>query len=120
MYKKTWNRDKEHYMKSDKILELARQSKNRGHEYEQKEMLKSDLLGYFFTILVGLFLFFFEYFSIKSVNLSLAALCMTATGVQTFYKGIKFKKTYTILLGIITMLLAIIFIIFSIIQVLSK
>ncbi len=106
-------------MKPEKILELAQKNKDRGNEYENRESTRSELLGYLVTILVGTFLFFLEYFIKDSVNLSLSALCMTATGVPTFYKGLKQKKIHLIALGVIAIMLALTFIIFSIIQVVS-
>ena len=39
MYKKTWNQDKEHYMKSDKILEFLRSRLKE--DYEERDLRRA-------------------------------------------------------------------------------
>lgn len=81
------------------ILEAARNNKSRGQEYENKESVRSNLLGSEIAISIGLILFLIEYFVKGYVNVSLIAVGMTAACVQSLYEGIKTKKTYLIVIG---------------------
>lgn len=106
-------------MEKKQILEAARKNKNRGCEYENKESVKSSLLGAVIAILVGIALFLVEYFAQGSVNVSLIAVGMTAACVQSLYEGIKNKKTYLIIIGCIETLVVIFAFLVFIAQVVS-
>lgn len=106
-------------MNNEKILESARKNKNRGREYENKAATRSNLWGSFVALLVGVGLFLLEYCIKDSVNIGLIAVGMTASGVQSLYEGIKVKKLYLTISGIIQMLIAIFAIFVFIGQVVS-
>ena len=94
-------------MNNEKILEIAQRNKNRGKEYENKTAHMSSLWGSIAAVLVGLILFLIEYFISGSTNLGLIAVGLTALGVQYLYEGIKIKKLYQIVFGVIQMFIAI-------------
>lgn len=94
-------------MDTEKILETARKSKSRGMEYENKETTRSSMLGSFIALLVGISLFLVEYFVMNSVNVGMIAVGMTAASVQSLYEGIKLKKLYLIVFGIIQVIITI-------------
>ena len=87
------------YMDKNKILEAARKNKSKGCEYENKESIRSSLLGAIIALFVGIALFMFELFAKKSVNFSLITVAMTAICVQYLYEGIKNKKMQLIAFG---------------------
>ena len=93
-------------MDREKILAAARNEKYRGKEFENKETTRSGLLGSAIAMLVGLVLFLLEYFLKNSVNIGLIAVGMTATGVDALYEGIKLKRYYMTVIGIIQILIA--------------
>ena len=95
-YNKTWKRC---LMDNKSILEVARNNKTRGQEYENKESVRSSLLGSAISILIGIILFLIEFFVKGSINISLIAVGMTAACVQSLYEGIKNKKSYLIVIG---------------------
>ena len=115
MTKKTWNAiievqqnlERANVMDKEKILAAARNEKYRGREFENKETTRSGLLGSAIALLVGIVLFLLEYFVNDSVNVGLIAVGMTAAGVDSFYEGIKLKRHYMTIIGIIQMLAAI-------------
>lgn len=96
-------------MNNEKVLEAA-QKNNRGKEFEQRASTHGSLLGALVALLVGIGLFLLEYIINKSVNIGFIAIGMTAAGVQSLYDGIKVRKLYLIVLGIIQTLIALIFI----------
>ena len=95
-------------MNNEKILEAARKNKNRGKEFEQNESTRSNLLGTFVALLVGVVLFLLEYFVKNSINIGLIAVGITASGVQALCEGLKVKKTYLTVIGAILTLIALI------------
>lgn len=94
-------------MDNEKILEAARKNKNRGKEYENKESTRSGLMGTLAALIVGIVLFLIEYFVSNSVNVGMIAVGMTACGVQSLYEGIKLKKSYLTVTGIIQSIMAV-------------
>ena len=104
-------------MDNEKILELARKNKVRGNEYENREVTRSNLLGSFTALIVGIALFLLEFFIRCSINIGLLAVGMTAAGVQSLYEGIKLKKVHLVIVGIVQGVIAIAFILVAVIQV---
>ena len=94
-------------MANHNILEEARNNKNKGKEYENKESMRSNLLAFAAAIIIGIVLFLVEYFAKNSVNVSLIAMVMTAACVQSLYEGIKTKKKYLIVIGCVQALIVI-------------
>ena len=107
-------------MTNEKILEAARKNKNKGKEFEQRESVRSSLLGAFVALLVGAGMLFLEYFVNHSVNVGLIAVVMTAAGVQSLYEGLKIRKLYLTIFGAILMLIALIAIVAFVWQVVSQ
>ena len=103
-------------MNNESILNAARKE-SRGKEYDNKVLSRSNLLGSLIALLVGVVLFLVEYFVKNSVNIGLIAVGMTAACVQSLYEGIKLKKLYLIVFGIIQVIIAIFAILIFIRQV---
>ena len=103
-------------MDKEKILAAARSEKHKGKEFEHKESTRSGLLGSAIALLVGIILFLLEYFVKNSVNVGLIAVGMTSTGVDSFYEGVKLKRHYLTIIGVIQILIAI----FAILSFLSE
>ena len=94
-------------MEKNEILKAAKKN-NRGNEYENKTEIKSNLLSALVALVVGAFLFFFEYLKAGSFNWGIAATVCTACATQSLYEGIKLKKTHWIVIGTIQAILALI------------
>lgn len=94
-------------MDKEAILAAARSDKHRGKEFENKETARSGLLGSAIALFVGVALFLLEYYINNSVNIGLVAVGLTAAGVDSFYEGIKLKRHYMTLIGVIQILAAI-------------
>ena len=106
-------------MDRESILAKARTDKNRGKEYENKQSIRGSLLSAIFAILLGIVLFFVEYCSKGTLNFGLIAIGATAVGVQYLFEGITVKKIHMIIAGAIFALLAAIFILIFIGQVVA-
>ena len=96
-------------MDTDKILAAARSNKHRGKEFENKQSVRGSLLSAFVAILLGIILFFVEYFCQGTLNFGLIAVGTTALGVQYLFEGITVKKIHLIIAGTFYVFLAIIF-----------
>ena len=106
-------------MDKDQILKAARTDKHRGKEFENKESVRSSLLGSAVSILLGIGLFLIEYFIQGSVNVGLIAVGMTAASVQWLYEGIKVKKIFLIIAGAFAGIIALLFILLFVAQVVA-
>ncbi len=106
-------------MDNKTILEAARSNKIRGQEYENKASVRSNLLGSAIALIVGVILFLVEYFIKGSINVSLIAVGMTATCVQSLYEGIKTKKIYLIVIGCVEAIIVLFALLAFIVQVVS-
>ena len=106
-------------MDKEKILAAARSDKHRGEEFENKENARSGLLSSAIALLVGVALFLLEYFLNDTVNVGLIAVGITAAGVDSLYEGIKLKRHYMTVIGIVQLLAAIFAILFFIAKVVS-
>ena len=107
-------------MENNKILEAARKNKSRGKEYENKESVRSNLLGSMVAILIGITLFLIEYFVQNSINVSLIIVGMTAACIQSLYEGVKNKKVHLIIIGFFETLVVIFGLFVFIAQVVLK
>lgn len=92
-------------MNKEKILESARNNKEKGMEFENKIATRSSILGCLVAVIVGIGLFLLEYFIKDSTNVGLIAVGMTALGTQSLYEGIKVKKIYLIIVGAIQLII---------------
>ena len=72
-----------------------------------------------FAILLGIALFFVEYCAKGTLNFGLITIGATAVGVQYLFEGITVKKIHMIIAGAIFALLAAIFILIFICQVVA-
>ena len=106
-------------MDNKTILEAAKNNIGRGQEYENKESVRSSLLGSAIAVVIGVILFLIEYFAKDSINVSLIAVGMTAACVQSLYEGIKTKKTYLIVVGCVESLIVIFALLVFLAQVVS-
>lgn len=107
-------------MEKEKILAAAKRNSERSKEFEKSELTKSNLIGFFASIAVCIFLYFFEYFIDKSINLGIVAVGMTAAGVQSLSEGIRLKKRGITIAGVIISFIAIISMAMFVIEVVSK
>ena len=94
-------------MDTNKILEAARSNKGQGQEFENKESIKSSLIGFVVAIFLGIILFLIEYYTKNTINFSMIAVGMAMGGTQNFYEGIKIKNIISIVKGVIFSLIAI-------------
>ena len=93
-------------MKAEVILLAAQKEKELRKEFENKASIKSNLFGSLIALIVGIFLFTLEYCISNSVNVGLVAVGMTASGAQLLFEGIKVKRAYMIVIGIVLSLVA--------------
>ena len=107
-------------MKNEEILLAAQKGKNRGREFENKASVKSNLLGSLMALLVGTLLFMLEYCIKDSVNVGLIAVGMTASGTQSLFEGIKVKKSYLIIIGVVQLLIALFLILVFVSKLVTK
>ena len=114
------NLERLNVMDKDKILAAARNEKHKGKEFENKESARSSLLSSAIALFVGFALFLLEYFVKGSVNIGLIAIAMTAAGVDTLYAGIKLKRPYKTVIGVVQLLIAVLFVLFFIAKVVSE
>ncbi len=90
----------------NKILEKARNEK-RGNEYENSIAIKSGLVDTLAVIVVVLFLVIFEYHIKGTLNLALMAVGATIISADCLYMGIRNRKSWRIIFGIMAGLFAI-------------
>ena len=109
----------DNHLSSEDILKAARKERVKGSEYENREGVRSNLVGFLAALVVGTVLFFLEYFIKGTWNLGLVALLMTAAAAQMLYEGIKIKSVWRIILGSIQTLIALLFILGFIGQVIA-
>ena len=95
-------------MNREKILESARNSKDKGCEFENRVWALSSLIGPIAAIIVGAVLFLTELTVKKTFNAELICVGMTAAGVQLLYIGIKMRKIHYIIIGSVQILAAVI------------
>lgn len=88
-------------MKNKDILMAAQKEKSKGKEFENKQSVKSNLIGSLIALLVGIMLFLLEYFINSSVNIGLIAVGLTAAAVQSLFEGIKNRKVHMIIIGVV-------------------
>ena len=104
-------------MKKEDILKAAQNERKRANEYENKESLRSGLVGSLAALIVALLLITIEYRSKGTINIGLVAAGMTAAGTDNLFEGIKLKKTGKVIFGAIELLFAAVFILAFIGQV---
>ncbi len=106
-------------MDKETILRAAQDEKAKGKEFENREGIRSNVVGLLAALCVGTILFLVEYFVKKTWNIALIAVFMTAAGVQMLYEGIRIKSVWRIIIGSIQLLIAIFFSLGFIGQVIS-
>ena len=104
-------------MNKEEILAAARKNKQRGCEFENRVSTKGNLLGFLVSLILSVFLFFIEFFLDGTANWGLVSVVMTASGVQSLFEGIKMGKKYSLIIGILMLVLAVVSVIFFIKQV---
>ena len=102
-------------MDRKEILEAARRI-GTGKEYENKEVIKGNLLSALTALVIGAFLFFFEYLKNGSFNWGIASIALTACATQSLYEGIKLKKISWICIGSLQTILALITLVAAIVK----
>ena len=107
-------------MEKNKILEMARNDSYNGKEFEKRAFEKSNQLSLAILMIIGGVLALVEYAVKKSVNSSLVSVLAAAISVQMICEGIKTKKRSLTILGGLFGILAIIFIVVAVMQVVAK
>ena len=92
-------------MRNEDILAAARNEK-RGKEFENKASLKSGLLGSFVALVVGAILFVAEYATKGTYNWGFLAIVFAGGCADSLYEGIKTRKVWLIIAGVVSGLLA--------------
>ena len=108
----------EHLSKND-ILKAAQKEGTKGKEYENREGIRSNLVGFLAALLVGTILFLVEFFVKRTWHIALIAVFMSAAGAQILYEGIRIKSVWRIIVGAIQVLIALFFTLGFIGQVIS-
>lgn len=93
-------------MNKEEILSVAKTEKRRGSEFESEQITRANLLGMVVALIVGLAMFLTEIFCKKSFNFGLLGVLMTAVGWQAMFEGIKLKKKWMIIIGVIEIMVA--------------
>ena len=118
LYKKTW---KGHVkMNKEQILNAAKKNKLKRNEYETTESVRSSLLGMIVAIVVGSALFLIELFVGKRVNVSLISVVSALMGIQWLRDGVKIRRIYMIVAGIVFLVVALVTFLVVIVGVASK
>ncbi len=102
-------------MNKEDILNAARKN-NAGREYEGKAEIKGNLLSALTALVVGAFLFFFEYLRNRTFNWGIAAIVLVACATQALYEGIKLRRVLWIVVGSLQAILAAVTLIVAIIR----
>lgn len=118
LYKKTWKGCMK--MNREQILNAAKKNKLKGNEYETTESVRSSLLGMIVAILVGSALFLIELFVGKRVNVSLISVVSALMGIQWLRDGVKLRRIYLIVAGIVFLVVALVTFLVVIVGVTSK
>ena len=104
-------------MNSKEILELARNNKYDGKEYENKKTRYGFNLGLSISTILGTIMVFVEFFTTGIFNFALVAVVSVPFAVSYFYEGIKFKRTLLTIFGAIWIIWTCLFVILFICQV---
>ncbi len=104
---------------NDEILEAAQKEKFAGKEFDNRIESRGTLWASLISLIVGVGLFLVEYFVKGTWNIGLIAIGMTASCVQLLYEGIKLKIVWKIILGAISAIIALFFILGFIVRVIS-
>ena len=105
--------------RKNKILAAAQQDKYHGSEYEHSVYDRSILLSALISFLVGILLFVIELVFRHTYNVGFIAIALTAISVHLLYSGCRGKSIWRIVLGIVLVVLALIFLLGFIGQVIS-
>ena len=105
--------------RKNKILAAAQQDKYHGSEYEHSIYDRSVSLSALISFLIGILLFVIELVFKHSYNIGFIAIALTAISVHMLYSGCRGKSVWRIIIGVILVVLALIFVIGYIGQVIS-
>ena len=81
-------------MNNKEILEAARRNKERGKEYENKEITRSNSIGLIAAIVVGLVLYLLEYFLKGNMNVGVGAVVDDSCGRAVFVRRYPTKENF--------------------------
>ena len=107
-------------MDKKKILEAARKNRERGKEFEKEEISRSNAIGLGITMLIAGGLLLFELFIKGTFNWGIAALGLTAMGVQSLLEGIKLRRLPITMVGIVASVMALFAILIFVWQVIVQ
>ena len=93
-------------MEREEILKMAQNSDGRGNEVEIEIARKSGIVDVLAAIVVVLVLVISEYCIKKTFNLGVVSIAFTIVSADCLYMGIKNKKVWRIICGIIAGIIA--------------
>ncbi len=106
-------------MDREERLKMMRE-KPRGDEYERFTLLKGDNLAACIAGLIGIVLILVKLVAGHKFDFGICAMVFTVTSIQSLYEGIRLKKWWLIVGGIISGLVALIMIILFLAEVFIK
>lgn len=93
-------------MDRDEILKSAQNNGNKGKEYERHSLLRGDNIAANIGMLVCIAMIMTELYIKKQLDYGLCGILFTVTGIQSISEGIKLKKWWLIVIGILEALVA--------------
>ena len=103
----------------EEILNAAKNDNEMGREYEHKIEARGGLVSSLTVLIIVGVLFFVQYLNQKTWNFGLLAVLFASHSSQYLYEGIKTKKVWKTIVSSIEILIAILFIIVFIGQVIK-
>lgn len=89
-------------MNREEILSAAQQEKYKGKELENKEGVKAIAYGAVCAIFLSAVLLVLQFFAQKTINLGFCSISTGVVGAQCLCEGIKTKKYWKVIIGILT------------------
>ncbi len=107
-------------MNNEEILKAAQKEKHKGKEFENREGLRSTAVGAVVSLFLTSILLFLQYFVKGTINMGFLSIGVSSAAAQYLYEGIKIKKKSSLVIGIITTIIAIFFTAVFVAQLFAK
>lgn len=95
-------------MNRDEILNAAQNNGNKGKEYERFFMLRKDYRAMCIGLLAGIFMVLGKLIFLKQIDTGLAGVIFLIYGLQSIQEGEGVNRKINLILGIISLLMAVI------------
>lgn len=106
-------------MRKEDVLERARKNKRIGEEYDNKQLINSTIIGVTAAFIISVIMILIKYFVEKTINIELIAVISIGYGVQSLHEGIKLKKVSMSIIGVLSILMSLAFILLFIKGIMS-